>query len=251
MKFRLPEIHQIGLDVDGERFDGSWYVVLDQMVVNYNGHTASTGQQERNADQVATRMLADLVRTHYVRLDSVPAGIPESIRLAAQRYANESLEESATANLVASFGRSSIGSHTHQQVSWLCVNGISMIVPAWKQMCDGNAAEETFTNLRQWLLDPRHAVDWETVTTPAIALRDGVPIGDCDACRLEPTAEAVAHTARYLKVADAADATAALLSASYAYNEGCHAPDAPDRFGKWLVWNVLESAVECKPLNVP
>jgi hypothetical protein len=124
-----------------------------------------------------------------------------------------------------------------------------MIVPAWKHMCDGNAPEETLNDLRKWLRDPMHAVDWATVITPAVGRRDGVPVGDCDACRLIPTADAVASTARYLQSADPADATAALLSASSAYDEGCHSDDAPDRFEKWPVFDVLQAALECKPIG--
>lgn len=249
MKFKLPEIHEITVEVDGERFEGSWYIILGDLVINYNGHTASTHQRKTNADAVAKKMLGDLVEKHYVRLETIPAGIPQTIRQAAHHYANGSLEESAAAELVASFGRSIVGSLTHRQLSWLCINGISMIVPAWKHMCDGNAAEEVFADLRQWLQDPLYAVDWATATTPAIALRDGIRVGDCDACRLEPTAEAVAHTARYLLSANAADATAALLSASDAFDEGCHTPDAPDRFEKWLVLNVLKSALDCQAIE--
>ena len=249
MEFKLPEIHEISVDIDGERFNGSWYIILNDMVVNYNGHAASTPQRKTDADPVAVRMLRDLVEKHYARLESIPSGIPHSIRLAAHRYVNSADEESAAAELVASFGDSIAGSTVHQQLSWLCVNAISMIVPAWKYMCDGNAAGETFYNLRQWLEDPMHAMDWSIVTTPAIALRNGVRVGDCDACRLVPIADAVASTARFLQSAQSADATAALISASCAFDEGCHSSDAPDRFEKWLIFDVLQTALVCKPID--
>ena len=249
MEFKLPDVHEISVDVDGQRFDGSWYIILNDMVVNYNGYTASTAERKAGADEVAVRLLRDLVEKHYTRLESISAAIPHAIRLAAHRYVNSPDEDSGAADFVASFGDSVKESAIHQQLSWLCVNALWMIVPAWKHMCDGNAAEDTFNNLRQWLQDPTHTVDWPTATTPAIALRNGVRVGDCDACRLEPTADAAAHAARYLQSAHSVDAAATLLSASYAYDEGCHSIDAPDRFEKWLVFEALQTSLQCRPLN--
>ncbi|QDU37203.1 hypothetical protein Mal4_15120 [Maioricimonas rarisocia] len=249
MEFSLPEIHEISVDVDGRQFDGSWYVVLQDMIVNYNGFTASTNGCPSNADEVAKGMLRQLVAAHYVRPESIPAGLPPSVREAAHRYINESLEESQAASFVASFGKAERGALLHRQLSWMCVNALAMIVPAWKYMCDGNAAEETYLDLRQWLGDPSHPVDWKSATTPAVATRDGLRVGDCDACRLEPIASAVAHTARYLQSADPADATESLESADEAYDEGCHSRGAPDRFSKWLVFDVLPRALACRPIE--
>jgi len=249
MEFSLPEIHEISVDVDGRRFDGSWYVVLQNMIVNYNGFTASATGCPANADEVAKGMLRELVAAHYVRPESIPAELPQSVREAAHRYVNASLEESPVASLVESFGDAEPGSHLHRQLSWMCVNALAMIVPAWKYMCDGNAAEETYLDLRQWLEDPSRPVDWTAARTPAVATRSGMRVGDCDACRLEPIATAVAHTASYLQSADPADATESLESADEAYDEGCHSRDAPDRFGKWLVFEVLPNALACRPIE--
>lgn len=249
MEFKLPEIHDLRVEIEGRRFDGCWYIVGDDMVVNYNGYTASTRQRQTNADDIAQAMLRDLVEKHYVRLESISTSVPQPIRLAAHRYVNASDEESAAQELVASFGDSTAGTLAHRQLSWLCVNGASMVVPAWKFMCDGNAAEETLNDLREWLQNPLHAVDWATAIRPAVGRRNGIPVGDCDACRLEPTADAVASTARYLQTADPADAATALLSASYAYSEGCHSEEAPERFEKWLVFDLLLPALECKPVG--
>lgn len=248
MTFMLPEVHDIRVEFDGQCFDGSWYIILGDMIVNYNGYTASTRERKADANEVAVEMLGKLVETHYKRLESIPANIPQPIRLAAHHYVNASDDESAAQDLVASFGESIVGSIVHKQLSWLCINCISTIVPVWKFMCDGNAVEETFNDLRRWLRDPMHPVDWKTAVKPAVGRRDGVQVGDCDACRLEPTADAVASTARYLQSAAQADATAALLSASYAYDEGCHAEDAPDDFKNWLVFDVLPAAFDCKPV---
>ncbi len=249
MEFKLPDIHEICVDVNGEHFDGSWYIILYDMVVNYNGYTSSTPERATDANEVAVKMLRDLVVNHYVQLEDIPASIPHDIRLAAHRYTNSNEEETSTAEFVASFGESVSDSTLHKQLSWLCVNALSMIVTSWKHMCEGNEAEDTSNNLRRWLQDSTHPVDWPVATTPAIARRNGVPVGDCDACRLNPTANAVASAAKYLQSAHPDDATASLLSASYAYDEGCHSADAPDRFEKWLVFDVLQTSLECKPLD--
>lgn len=249
MKFKLPETHNISVEIEGQRFDGCWYDLRGEVNVIYNGYGASTYDRETNANDVALAMLCTLVQKHYIKLESIPARLPQRIRLAAHDYVNASDEESAAQALVASFGDSIAGALVHKQLSWLCVNGTSMVVPAWKYMCDGNAAEETLNDLRTWLQDPAHSVDWASAVTPAVGRRGGVPVGDCDACRLEPIADAVASTARYLRSADPVDATAGLLSARYAYDEGCHSDEAPDRFEKWLVFEVLEAALDCRPVG--
>lgn len=249
MEFKLPDIHEINVLVDGQRFDGCWYIILNEMIVWYNGYTASTHQRKTDADEVAVTLLGELVTKHHVPLEAIPSTLPHAMRLAAHSYVNSFDDEDTTAELVSSFDVAVIGSAGHQQLSWLCVNALSMVVPAWKQMCDGNAAEDTFNNLRQWLHHPRHAVDWQAAVTPAVALRNGVRIGDCDACRLEPIADAVTSTARYLQSAQPADATATLLSVEGAYSEGCHSPAAPDRFVTWLVFDVLPVSLERKSLK--
>lgn len=249
MEFKLPDIHEISVDIDGDRFDGSWYIILNDMVVNYNGYTSSTSDLATDADEVAVKMLHELVTKHYVQLESIPASIPQAIRLAAHQYVNSSEEETDAGRFIAAFGESATESAVHKKLSWLCVNALSMIVPAWKHMCDGNSAEDTYNNLRQWLQDSTHPVDWPVAKTPAIARRNGVRVGDCDACRLEPTADAVASAAKYLQSGKPDDATAILVSASYAYDEGCHSRDAPDRFEKWLVFDVLQASLDCKPID--
>ncbi len=249
MEFKLPDIHELSVDVDGELFVGSWYIILNDMVVNYNGFTASTPERTTDGDDVAVSMLRDLIAKHYARLESIPTEIPHAIRLAAHRYINSLDEETAVSDFVASFGESETEAAIRQQLSWLCVNALSMIVPAWKHRCDGNAAEDTFNDLQQWLQDPMHRVDWQTVTIPAVALRNGNRVGDCDACRLEPIADAVANAARYLRSAGTANVTACLLSASYAYAEACHSRDTPDRFEEWLVFEALQPSLESKPLD--
>ena len=249
MEFTLPPVHDIEIEIDGRRFDGSWYVILGDMIVNYNGYTVSTHERTTDADEVAVEMLHDLVRKHYIGLDSLPDNLPTRIRDAAHNYVNAFGDDQPTHELVSSFGESIVGSDVHQQLSCLCVNAIGMIVPFWKFMCDSNTPETTYRELRHWLDDPSHSVDWSSAQRPSLAMRDGERVGDCDACRLEPTADAVAKAAAYLRTADPSLAVDVLLAAASAYDEGCHSQDSPDRFEKWLVFDVLPRACRCEPLD--
>ncbi len=248
-------MHDISIEIGGERFEGCWYIVLGDMVVYYDGQTAKTPLSKANVADTPWRMLRELVEKYYTRLDSISLTIPQAVRLSARelvntgfRLGNARREEAVTAKFVMSFGESVAGSLVHQQLSWLCINAVSLIVPAWKHLCDGNAAEETFESLRRWLQDPTQTVDWSSAVQPAVALRAGIRVGDCDTCRLELIADAVASSARYLQSADSAEATATLLSATWAYEEGCHPQDAPERFEKRLIHEVLPAAIECQPL---
>lgn len=117
------------------------------------------------------------------------------------------------------------------------------------KLTSGDTPEKTYRDLRNWLVDPTHTVDWESAQIPCIALRDGERVGDCDACRLEPTANAVASTAFYLRTANPEKAVDVLRSTSAAFDEGCHSQDSPDRFEKWLVFNVLPRACRCEPID--
>jgi hypothetical protein len=245
MSFRLPDVHDIAVVVDGRTFEGSWSIVLGQLVVYYNGHASGVENPHEAHDEVAREVLRELVREHYVPLEAIAADLPAVIREAAYVYVNNLDEEDSAAGLVAAFGDTEPGSTTHRQLSRLCVNALTPIVPFWKLMCDTNGPEQTLDNLRSWLEDPAMPVDWEAACRPEVALRDGEVVGDCDACRLEPIATAVAATAEYLQFADAPAAVAALDHASFAWSEGCHLEENLQRFERWLALDVLPSASVC------
>lgn len=249
MTFTLPEVHEIEVELDGRRFEGAYYVVLGDLIVNYNGRTSSVALPTRNASEIAIDMLRDLVRLHYVDIEAIPSTLPQDIRLAAHAYLNSFDDVQVVQDLVATFGDSTIGSDVHKRLSWLCVNSLGPIVPCWKMMCDGDEPERTLGELRRWLDDPAHVVDWDLACRPSIAIRNGSVVGDCDACRLEPLARAVASTADYLHTANASSAVAAICSAYGAYAEGCHPQDAPDDFEEWVVFSVLSNSYECTPVD--
>ena len=249
MAFTLPPVHDIAIEIEGRTFEGSWYVVLGDMVVNYNGHTAKAHKGASDADTVAIEVLRDLVRKHYICLDLLPANLPAPVRNAAYIFLNSFHVGQPAHDLVSSFGESVLGSRVHRQLSWLCVNAIGMVAPYWKFMCDSDTPERTYLALRKWLADPSHSVDWALAQSPSIATRNGARVGDCDACRLEPIADAVAKTATYLRTADSLMAVDALLAVASAYDEGCHPQGSHDRFEKWLVFDVLPQACQCKSLE--
>jgi hypothetical protein len=194
-------------------------------------------------------MLRDLVRKYYISLGSLPASLPTPIRDAAHVFVNSFDDDQLTRDLVSAFGESTQAAEVHRQLSWLCVNATGIVVPFWKLMCDSDIPEKTYLGLRNWLADPSHAVDWSSAQRRSFATRDGQRVTDCDACRLEPIADAVAKTAEFLRTAESSVAVDALLAVAAAYDEGCHPHDLPDRFEKWLVFDVLPRACQCKPLN--
>jgi hypothetical protein len=242
VSFQLPDVHDIAIDVVGRTFDGSWSIVLGEMVVYYNGHTSGVENPEENHDEIARGLLRELVREHYVPLEAIAADLPAAIREAAHLYINNLDDEDSSEILVDAFGDAEPGSAAHRQLSWLCVNALTPIVPFWKLMCDSDGPEQTLAALRRWLDDPATPVDWSAAGRPEVALRDGEVVADCDACRLEPTAAAVAATATYLQSADASLAVAALDDACCAWSEGCHPEEKSQRFETWLVLNVLPKA---------
>lgn len=245
MAFTLPEVHEIEAVIDGRRFEGAYYFVLGDLIVNYNGFTTSVRKPAADVRKVALNMFRDLVREHYVPLDAIPTELPQPIREAAHAFLNSFDDDRPTENLVASFGDSTLGSHVHTQLSWLCINVLEPIVPFWKYMCDDDAPEQKFRELRNWLNDPSCEVDWSSACQPDVALSDGVVVADCDACRLKPIARAVAKTAEYLRTADSWAAAKAILSACSAYDEGCQPSDAPG-FEQWVVFDVLPASFRCE-----
>ncbi|CAN0446973.1 unnamed protein product, partial [Hapterophycus canaliculatus] len=49
----MSETHDINVEVDGTRFDGAWSNVMGEMIVYYNGFTASTHPVPEDPDTVA------------------------------------------------------------------------------------------------------------------------------------------------------------------------------------------------------
>ncbi len=173
--------------------------------------------------------------------------VPEALLPAAYNYLNVFDDDQSVHGFVSAFGELTAGSLAYQQVAWLAIYATGLVVPFWKHMCDGDAPEQIHSRLQAWLLDPTTEVDWETACTPCIASRSGEQVVDCDACRLEPIAEAVSSLANYLQTADPEMAAACLSAASSAFNEGCHPRALSDGFERWLVFEALPHAMKLEP----
>lgn len=249
MPFELPETIDIEQEIDGRRFEGAYSFMLGDMVVYYNGHTKSVRKPDADTQKVALDMLRQLVQENYVGMGSIPRDLPQRMREAALEYVNSFDDEEPIRALVESFGEASVGSHTHTQLSWLCVNAVQPIVPFWKFMCDDDTPERTLDDLAQWLCNRAHSVDWESARQPAVARRDGLKIVDCDACRAEPIAKAVAHCANYLQNGQIESAVETIFEAWGAHSEGCWPEDEQRPYERWLVEFALPNAFQCKPAS--
>lgn len=247
MKFSLPKVVDIQTEMAGRTIKGSFYEVLGDLVVNYNGRTASVKKPKTHLHEVALELFQKLVQEHYVPISAIPGELPEPMREAALEYVNSMDEDESVRALILSFGEFPIGSRVHQQVSWLCVNSLHLIVPFCKWMCGDDGPERILASMIRWLKDPSYPLDWESARRPLEARLGGVKIEDCDACRVEPIAQAVACCADYMQTANIDSAVKTLLSAWGAHAEGAWPPDQDQPFELWLVQIALPHAYRCEP----
>lgn len=227
----LPEIHTLQVQVNGSQHRGSWYVLLGKVIVNYRDHTLTVSADPLPSEESLAALLRDLVAAHAVDLGQIPSAWPSDLRAAAHRYINSKEDESALADL--------LGNLAFDQTGWLCLDAASVVGPFWKELCDDNEPEQTLGELKLWMEDRSHSVNWTRVTMPSVATRGGRPIVDDDACRAEPIAVAVASTASFLQTEDKSSAIEALLSASAAHNEGCRPDELYASFEERLVKDLL------------
>lgn len=247
MTLEIPDFTDIEVEIDGRRFRGAYSVMLGDLVVYYNGHTSSVRKPVANLHEVAVDLLRELVRENHVDKSSLPSELPQAIRDAAIAYVNGFDDDTLIRDLIESFGPAPVGSVAHAQVSRLCLDALRPIVPFWKFMCDDFGPERTVWELNQWLRDRSFRIDWELARRPFICYRDGQRVQDCDACRVEPIAQAVTHCADYLQTGKMESAVATLAQACAAYDEGC-SPEGEERsFEQWLVEDVLLNAYRFKP----
>lgn len=243
MEFKFPESHPVEIEIEGVKHKGSFYFLLGQMVVNFNGNTSSQIAPKGEPDGAAKQMLKTLVQEHYVSLSEIPSEWPEDIRQAAHAYINSGDDESSLDDLTRSFGDPEADSLAFKQIAILCLKSLDVVVPAWKEICDDNELLQTTAELWKRLEDSDHSVNWEAACSPKPALRHGKKVEDCDACRAEPLAEAVAATATFLRTANIESAFDALSSVSAAHDEGCHPDDEFESFPKRLVFSLLPSVL--------
>jgi hypothetical protein len=252
--FSLPKVTGIEISVDGRTVTGAYSLVLGNLVVYYNGRTSSVRKPETNMHETAIEMLQDLVRQNYIEISKVPPELPEPIRIAAAEYVNSFDDDEPIRELIKAFGQATINSHVHTQISRLCINALQPIVPCWKAICDDDAAQQMLAELQRWLNDRSYPINWETARRPLVARRDGIKIVDCDACRVEPIATALAHCADYLQTANTDSAVKVILEAWGAHAEGCWPEDEDRSYEQWFIEVALPNAYHCgssPPTNLP
>ena len=236
MDFKLPEVFDIWTTVDGRRAKGSYARVLG-LTVYYRGDAEAVPWPEREEDVpvVARKILEKLVRERNAKAGSAPRDLPAPVYQAAAVYLDCDDEVKAVEKLVRSFGDLELGTEGHEQVACLLLNTLSPIVIFWEFLCDDDLPMETLRSLKAWYVDRAHEVDWKLARQAAEARRDGEIIVDCDACRAEPIASAVASCASFLHGDGVEHAVEAICQADYAQSEGCWPASEERSFQRWLV----------------
>ena len=152
------------------------------------------------------------------------------------------------------------GGDDHRRAAWLCVNAVRTVRHCWDLTCENPGARAALAAVAGFLRGENPSPDWPALTAPAVALRDGERVSDCDACAVEPIADAAASAAAFARDGRRADGAACLRSVAVAADEGCWphgvagfsvggrygTPDAP--FGAWLVRHALPAAWRCEEL---
>jgi len=162
--------------------------------------------------------------------------------------------------LLPAFGLFVPGDETHRRLCWLCVNATRMVLHCWDGIAENPDARDRLSTLagvlrgdwfQKW---DGPEPDWVPLTNAAVAVRDGRTIGDCDACRVEPIATAVAHAARFARDGDLNDAAICLQHVQVAESEGCWwcdpaIPDAANaEFATWFALHTLPASWRCEEL---
>lgn len=201
MSFELPQIYEIETTVDNRLVTGAYAFVLG-LTVYYKGYAENVSKpaSEEDIPDLARQILADLYLKRAREMGQPPDGLPEALREAASEFLDSYDDEAPIRDLVKAFGDTTAGIVAHCQVSCLLINMLTPIVPFWTEMCDDNIPVTTHKELLERLNQRSFEnADWERLETIAVARRDGEIIGDCDACRAEPIAEAVACCAKFIR----------------------------------------------------
>jgi hypothetical protein len=182
----------------------------------------------------------------------------ESILAAAQSYV-VSLDDDemgyeeieAETQLIDAFGIQKIGDDAHRCATWLCVLASQKVLYGWAALeCEGDLPSQTIEAVSKWVQEGIQPRDWQLLTTPAQARRKGRVIMDCDACRAEPIASAVAHTARFARTAAPEDAVQVLSDVFTAISEGVYWSEGdPMDVQKWVGTVAIPAALELRSLS--
>lgn len=180
--------------------------------------------------------------------------LPEPIRLAALEYIApydddldwEDLDREL--HLIEAFGELQIGNIAHRQVTWLCALASQTILWCWAQLeCEGDAPERALKAVTDWVLNDLTPSEWDSLIEPAVPIRDGKPIQDCDVLFAKPVSESAAKTVRFACMGEVTDAVDVLLGIWYAVWEIEWA--GPMQFNEWFITVALPAAYNLQPLS--
>ncbi|WP_395146620.1 hypothetical protein [Armatimonas sp.] len=160
-------------------------------------------------------------------------------------------EFEAETQLIDAFGIQEIGDAAHRCATWLCVLASQKVLYGWVALeCEGDLPSQTIEAVSKWVHKGIEPMDWQLLITPAQARRKGRVIMDCDACRAEPIASAVAHTARFARTAVSTDAAQVLCDVFSAISEGVYWSERdPMDFQKWVGMVAIPAALELRSLS--
>lgn len=172
---------------------------------------------------------------------------PEALQAAARALLAYSAGEDSYRELISGFGELRPGTESHEKAVLFCCHAVRRVIYGWEALgCDGTLPEQGLTAVEQWVFTGAPVADNWTVDAPA--LRKGRRIVDCDACRAEPIASAVAELASFAQTADKEKGRSVLSDVAMAISEGIESPDSLE-FGNWLVQVALPAAWELRKLS--
>jgi hypothetical protein len=211
--------------------------------------------RETNIDLIARQIFRQLIDKHYTPIQRIDRNLPLCIRQAAFNYVNSFEEEELDSDygitnfFVESFGAQPIGSVSHHQVSWLCLNTLKCVIPVWVTSCDLPTAKNTLNQLLEYMRQGGSISNWEDLCEPSIPTRNGQRINDCEAGMLDCIAEGVAFAARYIRYGNPDDAAEVLCNAWGAADEGAWQSKVGISFNQWIVFVALPSSFDCRELD--
>jgi hypothetical protein len=257
---RYDESVNIQFEIDGRVLRGTYRVQYypNYRILNvyYKGKSASeTLVDDAAISQVATRLFEQLVVTHYVKYEQIHSALPNSIRKAAFLFVND-LKDESTKNqdrkpwqtLVYSFGEQSVGTIEHKRVSWLCLNVLKCVIPAWKAECDDDVVGRRYNQLIHHLRDGIPINNWDELCSKSIPTREGSPIRDCIACMVGPIATGAANAAKYISKADIQAGSEVIFDVWNSQTEGAWRHKNYS-YNKWVVHVALPAAFACREVD--
>lgn len=219
--------------------------MLGNLVVYFRGRTSSIRKLTEDVNRVALQLLTELIHRTLAETKAAANDLPSQIQSAALECVEDFEDRGRIHTLIEAFGAQEVGSHAHRQVSWLCLNVLDPVVPAWKTICDDDAPEQILAELRAWMVDSTRAVDWNRARRQLVGTQGGVRIQDCNACWIEPIARGVAGCANYLHTANIDSAVTTVEDSWAASTEGCWPQSEERTFEKWFVDVAVVNAYHC------